>query len=94
MAYKMTHLSNTHPVVQGCCESWTFLHVGFEELVSKMLGEESEHKIGTLRIWDELPPEKQFLRQHLHIWQLFLTYQNRRGILSEFKLQPKGVTVN
>lgn len=64
-------------MIQGSRESWTFLHVSFEELVCKMLGKESEHKTGALRVWDELPPEKQFLSQQLHIRQLFLTWQDR-----------------
>lgn len=61
-------------MIQGSCEGWTFLHVGFEELVCKMLGKESEHKTGALRVWDELPPEKQLLSQKLHVWQLFLSW--------------------
>lgn len=66
-------------MIQGSCESWTFLHVSFEELVRKMLGKESEHKTGALRVWDELPPEKQFLSQQLHIWQLFLACKRQNN---------------
>lgn len=73
----MQYAYDTHPMIHSCRESWTFLHVSFEELVSKMLGKESEHKAGALRVWDELSPEEQFLSQQLHIWQLFLTWQNR-----------------
>lgn len=54
-------------MIHGSCESWSFLQVSFEELVCKMLGKESEHKTGALRVWYELPSEKQFLSQQLHI---------------------------
>lgn len=61
-------------MIQGLCESRTFLQVGFKELVCKMLCEESEHKTGALRVRDKLPPEKQLLSQKLYVWQLFLTW--------------------
>lgn len=45
---------NSHPMIVGSCERWTFLLVGFEELVCEMLSEEGKHKTGALRVWDEL----------------------------------------
>lgn len=59
-------------MVLGLSEGWASLHVGFEELVCKVLSEEGKHETGVLWVRDELPPEQELLHQHLHFRQLLL----------------------
>ena len=79
----MTHhqWTLTHPMVDGACEGWPFLHVGFEELVREVLGEEGEHEAGALWVGNEVPPQQQLLRQLLGVGQLLLTY-NQEALCS------------
>lgn len=77
ICYSVNCLSYPMP----CCQSKSrsFLHVTFEELVSKMLCKESKHQAGSLWICDELSSHQELFSQNLGIRKLFLTWGNHKG---------------
>lgn len=74
---------HTHPVVLCPREGWASLHVGFEELVREVLGEEGEHEAGFLRVGDELSPQQKLLHDHLDVRQLLLTCKESNFSISK-----------
>jgi len=67
----------SYPVSLSEDEGRPLLHVGFEELMCEVLGEEGEHEIGALRIRHKLPPCQQLLSQHLDVREHFLSCDRR-----------------
>lgn len=57
-------------MAQSLSEAHTHAVVGLEELVSEVLGEESKHEVGALRVRSECPSLQQPLHHNLWVRQL------------------------
>lgn len=69
-----------YPVSRSCREGGTFFHVGFEELVGKMLCKKCKHQAGTLRVWDEVSPHQKLLGQEFRVRQLLFTWEGQKNL--------------